>query len=49
MDPGFRPVGPLPLLKRIPAVHGVPANSDGIAQEVLYDRKSYPASTKETN
>jgi hypothetical protein len=36
----FRPVGPVPLLKSIPAVHGVPANTDGIGQKVLYDRTS---------
>jgi hypothetical protein len=36
----IRPVGPVPMLKSIPAVHGVPANTDGIAQEVLYDRTS---------
>jgi hypothetical protein len=34
------PVGPARPLKAIPAVHGIPANTDGNAQEVLYDRMS---------
>jgi hypothetical protein len=36
-------------MEAIPAVQVVPAKSAGIAQELLYDRTSYPASTKETN